>query len=83
MENKELQDSHIIKRNTVVWTSYGKFHDQPAKTTLIKDLSDSHLMRLFLWVRKSSLLTKDAFGILLQQEMEFRTDNYIFVPDYE
>ena len=75
--------NHIIDRNLIQWTSFGKFHNKPGETRFIKDLSDSHLMRLIPWVKESTLITKDTFVATLEAEVRFRCVNYIFIPDYD
>ena len=72
--------NHIIDRNLVEWTSFGKYHNEPPRKTLIKDLSDSHLMRIREWMRGNLGYTLEMINFI-EQEIEYRAKNYIFVPD--
>jgi hypothetical protein len=72
--------NHIIDRNLVEWTSFGKYHNEPPRKTLIKDLSDSHLMRIKEWMRGNLGYTLEMINFI-EQEIEYRAKNYIFVPD--
>lgn len=74
--------NHIIDRNLVVWGSYGKFHNEPLRKTLVKDLSDSHLMRIVVWIKDNAGFYSNNLLKLMEEEIDFRTKNYIFVPDY-
>ena len=73
--------NHIVDRNLVQWTSFGKFHNEPARQTLVKDLSDSHLMRIIEWITKHPSLYPPELLVFMKEEAKFRTENYIFVPD--
>ena len=72
--------NHIVDRNLIEWTSFGKFHNEPARRTLIRDLADSHLMRIVEWIENSPQhYTTDILN-LMKDEVAFRSKNYIFVP---
>jgi hypothetical protein len=73
--------NHIVDRNLIEWTSFGKFHNEPARKTLIRDLSDSHLMRIVEWIENNPQhYTADILN-LMKDEVDFRAKNYIFVAD--
>ena len=73
--------NHIVDRNLVEWTSFGKYHNEPARKTLIKDLSDSHLMRIVEWIENNlNYYTPDILN-LMKEEVDFRVKNYIFVSE--
>ena len=73
--------NHLVDRNLVEWTSYGKYHNELFRKTLIKDLSDSHLMRIKEWITDNPIYNFKMVHFI-QSEIEFRVKNYIFVPDY-
>jgi hypothetical protein len=73
--------NHIVDRNIVEWTSFGRFHNEPPRKTLIKDISDSHLMRIIEWIKHNrSVYTEEILNLMIQ-EVKFRSNNYIFVPE--
>ena len=74
--------NHIVDRNLVEWGSYGKYGNEPLKRTLIRDLADSHLMRIVEWI-KDTPDYHPAVLKLMKDEVKFRVKNLIFVPDYE
>lgn len=74
--------NHIIDRNLIKWGSFGKYGNEPVKYTLIRDLSDSHLMRIVEWIKDNSHYTPEILK-LMKAEVKFRIKNLIFVPDYE
>lgn len=76
---KTYAEHHIIERNKFKWGSFGKFGDKPVKYTLLRDISDSHLMRIIEHL-KYRPLCEDTLK-LMQQEVTFRVKNYIFVPE--
>lgn len=75
--------THALKRQKEKWGSFGRLGDKPLKWRLIKDLSDSHLLRIIQHVKDNI----SHFGYytlkLMEDEQKYRTDNYIFIPDYE
>ncbi len=73
--------NHIVDRNLVEWTSFGKFHNEPARKTLIRDLSDSHLMRIIGWIEINFQCYNADILNLMKEEVNFRVKNYIFIPD--
>lgn len=73
--------NHIIDRNLVEWGSYGKYGNQPLRMTLIKDLSDSHLLHIIEHIKMRKLSGDANILKLMQDEAEYRTKNYIFVPE--
>ena len=73
--------NHIVDRNLVEWTSFGKYHNESARKTLIKDLSDSHLMRIVEWIKNNpEHYTADILN-LMKDEVSFIAKNYISVAD--
>ncbi len=75
--------NHIIDRNIVKWTSFGKFHDEKPRTTLVKDISDSHLLHIIIWIKEYNTHYSNSILELMILESEYRVKNYIFVPDYD
>lgn len=73
--------NHLVDREKTEWTSFGKLHNEPAKKTLIKNLSDSHLMRIVVWIKDRQLIYDQLILKLMEDEVEYRTRNYIFIPD--
>jgi len=74
--------NHVVDRNLIKWGSFGKYGNEPIKYTLIRDLSDSHLMRIVEWVKDNPHYHPDILR-LMKDEVKFRIKNLIFVPDYE
>ena len=73
--------NHIIDRNIIEWGSFGKYGNEPMRKTLIRDLSDSHLMRIVEMVESNvGFYTEDIIK-LMKDEVSFRTKNHIFVPE--
>ena len=74
--------NHIVDRNIIEWTSFGKYHNEPARKTLIKDISDAHLLKIIEWIRadKCRFYSADLLQ-LMKDESKFRAKNYIFVPE--
>ena len=75
--------NHIVDRNIVKWGTYGKFHNEPLKYILIRDISDSHLMRIIEWIKVHKDVYSESLLSLMEEERKFRFKNYIFVGDYE
>lgn len=76
---------HLKERETVKWGSYGKLGDKPIRWTLVKDLSDSHLMRIVehLTQRKAVNYLPDPYTLdLMKTEVTYRTNKFIFIEDY-
>lgn len=73
-------NDHIVDRNIIKWGSYGKFGNQPVRWTLVKDLSDSHLMRIVEHLKNRDLFNTNTLR-LMEDEVRFRTKNLIFVPE--
>ena len=74
--------NHIVDRNLIKWESFGKYGNEPVKYTLIRDLSDSHLMRIVEWIKGNPHYHPEILK-LMKDEVKFRIKNLIFVPDYE
>jgi hypothetical protein len=74
--------NHIIDRNLIEWGSYGKFGNEPLRKTLVKDLSDCHLMRIIEFIKININFYGHDILHFMEQEAKFRTENYIFVPEY-
>jgi len=83
------KEEHLIEREKFQWGSYGKLGDKPLRWTILKNISDSHLMRIVehLKLRRSMASPiYDTHGAdyvlaLMETEVTFRTTNYIFVPE--
>jgi hypothetical protein len=67
--------NHIVDRNIVKWTSFGINGDEPPRKTLIKDLSDSHLMNIINWIGERHNSYGEAILNLMIQESDFRGGN--------
>lgn len=76
---KSYPYNHITDRNTVKWGSYGKLGDKPLRWTVIKDISDSHLMRIVEHLSYRPLCG-DMLD-LMKQEVTYRTNKHIFIPE--
>jgi hypothetical protein len=75
---------HEIARQKVSWTSFGKFHDEPAQTRLICELSDSHLLHIIEWIKDDNHGSYcNSILRLMIAESAYRCKNYIFVKEYE
>jgi hypothetical protein len=75
------QYNHIIDRNLIEWGSYGKFGNKPLRKTLVKDLSDSHLLRIIEHIKMRKLSCDESILKLMEEEAKFRTENFIFIPE--
>ena len=67
--------NHIVDRNIVKWTSFGINGDEPPRKTLIKDLSDSHLMNIINWIGERHNSYGEATLNLMIEELNFRVGN--------
>ena len=78
-----MENLHSLKRCLMRWGSFGKLHNEPLKWRHIKDLSDSHLMHIIEWIKMHpDVYDKDTLDFMIT-ESKYRTENYIFVPEYE
>lgn len=75
--------THALKRQKEKWGSFGKYHDKPMTVRYIKDLSDSHLLHIIQWIKDNIQCYDYKTLRLMEDEQKYRTDNYIFVKDYE
>jgi hypothetical protein len=73
--------NHIVDRNLIEWGSYGKYGNKPLRQTLIKDLSDSHLLHIIEHIKINNHVFGTDILRLMQEEATYRTKNYIFVPE--
>ena len=74
--------SHIEDRQVKTWGSYGKDGDEPLTFRLIKDLSDSHLENIIIFIERYHTMYSPYRLRLMKREVEFRQLNGISVPDY-
>lgn len=75
--------NHLIERNFVKWTSFGKFGNEKPRETLIKDLSDSHLMRIITWIKLRPETYKNSNILwLMEEEAKFRVIHYLSIPEH-
>lgn len=75
------QYNHVVDRNIIEWGSFGKFGNEPMRKTLIKDLSDSHLMRIVEMIENNLNYYNEDILKLMKEEVAFRAKNHIFVPE--
>jgi len=83
------KEEHLEQREKFQWGSYGKLGDKPLRWTILKDISDSHLMRIVEHLKQrrpmASPLYESVGGdfvlALMKTEVTFRTNNYIFIPE--
>lgn len=73
--------NHGEVRETFEWVSFGKRHDKNAKTTLLKDIGDSHLMHLYGYLKLNK--SNQTTIYIIETEILYRTQFYIFVKDIE
>ena len=74
---------HQIERNLIKWGSCGKFHNEPMKYRLVRELSDSHLSHIIPWIKKYKAQYSDDTLKLMEDEQTYRCKHYIYVPDYK
>ena len=72
--------NHLTDRHTVIWRSLGKYGRGPIRETLIKELSDEHLMKIIEFINRNPQCY--AILYLLEDEVIYRADNNIHVIEY-
>lgn len=81
--------NHLKDRENVNWTSIGKFGHGPIRATLIKDLSDEHLMKIVGFIDRNpksytvSLLHFIEDEVIYRNEMNIHIDEYYGLDDPE
>lgn len=83
MTRYKTRYNHIEDRHKIFWVSLGLHHDELPRKTLVKDLSDSHLMRIIIWIKGHYNYYTSGILRLMEEEMEYRAKNYIVVRDYQ
>ena len=83
MKKLALTHNHIVDRETVIWSSYGKNYDEPVRYTAVKDLSDSHLVHIIGWIADSETYRPTGLQKLMADEAKYRAENHIFIEEYK
>lgn len=78
-----MTNNHEIVRKIFKWGSTGKHHNEPLKIRTLDTISDSHLLHIIAWIEIHSELYSDETLHIMLEEQKYRTNNYIFVADYE
>jgi len=74
---------HPKDRDTVEWTSLGKFGKGPVRRVLVKDLSDEHLMKILEFMnRKDTYNYPSSIQEFMESEVIYRVENNIHIPEY-
>lgn len=76
-----MNKDHALLRQTFEWKSRGKLHDEGVTSTLLKDMSDSHLLHVIGWVLNHSSVYGSGVAKILLNEAAYRSANYIFVDE--
>ena len=81
-EEMEVHNQEGIEtiRETFEWGTFGKAGLDPMQRIVLKDISDSHLVHII-----GHLITTNRAEVLITmlEEARYRSENNIFVPDYE
>ena len=73
---------HKLIRSEEKWGTYGKNQDQPLSFILIKDISDTHLSNIIIWVTKYKTIYSDEILELMNNEQDYRHKHYINIPEH-
>lgn len=75
-----LAEGIEVAREEFLWGSYGRDGTEAMDSKLLKDISDSHLLHMIghLIIRK-----RPPNLILFLEEARYRSENRIFVPEYD
>ena len=74
--------NHLIDRNTVIWKSLGKYGRGPIRETLVKELSDEHLMKIIEFINRNPEPYNPELLKFMEDEVIYRDDNNIHVFEY-
>lgn len=76
--------NHLVDRETVFWTSLGKYGKGPVRQTIIKDLCDSHLLNIIDFIQRNPRTYGSDHNLqyFLETEVIYRVDNGISIPEY-
>jgi hypothetical protein len=74
--------NHLLDRHTVIWRSLGKYGRGPIRETLIKELSDEHLIKIIEFINRNPQCHDLYIRYLLEDEVIYRADNNIHVFEY-
>jgi len=74
---------HEVLRIIFKWGSHGKYHNEPLVFRTLENISDSHLLHIIAWIKLYPECYSDEILNIMIREQDFRTNNYIFIPDYE
>lgn len=74
---------HILERETFSWTSLGKFGKGPIRKTILKDISDEHLMKIIDFIPRNPRAYEGSETLtIMENEVIYRVENNIQVPEY-
>lgn len=71
---------HEIDRQVKTWGTFGKNGDEPLRHILIKDISDSHLENIIIFINRN--IYPNLTLLLMLREQQYRYVYNISVPDY-
>ena len=74
---------HILERETFSWTSLGKFGKGPIRKTILKDISDEHLMKIIDFIPRNPRAYEGSETLtIMENEVIYRVENNIQIPEY-
>jgi hypothetical protein len=71
---------HHVERECFTWTSIGKFGKGPIRTTVLKDISDEHLMKIIDFIPRNPRAYKSL--TIMENEVLYRVENDVHVDEY-
>jgi len=78
-----MSNNHEILRTVFKWGSTGKHHNEPLKFRTLDKISDSHLLHIIAWIEIYPEQYSNEILRIMLREQKYRTNNYIFIKDYE
>lgn len=73
---------HPLDRDTIEWTSLGKFGKGPIRTIVVSQLSDGHLMKIIEFIERNNSNRQSDIKTFLEDEVIYRVTNNIHVDEY-
>ena len=76
--------NHLEERESFMWGSYGKYGGKPLTYIALCAISDSHLLHIIEHIKDTAHVIKRPNVLkLMEEEANYRTKNFIFIPEYE
>jgi hypothetical protein len=75
-------DPHYTIRASFEWGTRGKDGKDKLKMITLCDMTDVHVLNTIQFIKDNKIMYRDCVYQLFKDELAYRIDNSIYVPDY-